>query len=160
MAFSIAALSFGAANAQDNSGFHIAGGARLALPIGTFGDIQGIGFGAELQGEYGFAEKVTGVISAGYTTFTSKTIGGFSTGSFGIIPVLAGVRFYPSTQFFLGAKAGVSIGTQTGAGSNFTYEPQVGYNAEKFQVSLGYNAISGNGATLGSIGASFLYKFN
>jgi hypothetical protein len=77
-----------------------------------------------------------------------------------MIPVLAGVRFYPSTQFFIGAKAGVSIGTASGAGSNFTYEPQVGFNAEKFQVSVGYNAISGSGATLGSIGASFLYKFN
>lgn len=166
LAFSIAALTVGAANAQDggNEGFHIAGGLRLALPIGDFKEVQGFGFGAELQGEYGFAEKVTGVISAGYTNFTGKdfTFGGQTVkgSSAGFIPVLAGVRFYPSTQFFLGAKAGLSFSTASGGGSAFTYEPQVGYNAEKFQVSLGYNAMSKNSVTLGSIGASFLYKFN
>lgn len=157
-------FALGAAKAQDNAGFHFAGGVRLAMPIGTFGDSQGFGFGAELQGEYGFAESVTGVISAGYTNFTAKdyTFAGMTIpgASFGVIPVMAGVRFYPSTQFFVGAKAGVAIGTATGSGANFSYEPQVGYNAEKFQVSVGYNAISGAGVTLGSIGLSALYKFN
>lgn len=166
LAFSIAAISFGSAKAQDAStGFHIAGGARLALPVGNFGDVAGFGFGAELQGEYNFSENVSGVVSAGYTNFTGKTvtypepIGEIKTGSAGFIPVLAGVRFYPSSNVFVGAKAGISFGTATGAGSAFTYEPQVGYNAEKFQLALGYNAMSNNG-TAGSIGLSALFKFN
>ncbi len=165
LALSIVAISFGSAQAQDGaSGFHFAGGVRLAMPIGDFKEFQGIGLGVELQGENHFSERVSGLISAGYTTFSGKdvTIGGtnFEGSSFGIIPLLVGVRVYPSQQFFVGAKAGVAIGTASGAGSNFNYEPQIGFNGEKIQISLGYNAISGDGATLGSIGASFLYKFN
>jgi hypothetical protein len=150
---------FVSAKAQDNTGFHFAGGARVALPIGAFSNTHSFGIGAELQGEYGFSENLTGVISAGYTSYMGKTVGGFKFASLGAIPVLAGVRFYPSTQFFVGAKAGVSF-VNNGGGTNFTYEPQVGFNAEKFQVSVGYNGISAGGGTLGSIGASFLYKFN
>jgi hypothetical protein len=166
LAFSIAAISFGSANAQDaGTGFHFAGGLRVALPIGDFADVSGFGIGAELQGENMFSETFSGLASVGYTNYSGKDyeVPGYGTvegSSMGMIPIMAGVRFYPSTSFFVGAKAGVSIGTASGAGSNFTYEPQIGLNGEKFQVSLGYNAISGSGATLSSIGLSALYKFN
>lgn len=164
LAFSIAAISFVSAKAQDNGGFHAAGGLKVALPIGDFSNGYSLGIGAELQGEYMFAENISGVATAGYTHFLGKTVSeagvDYKMDAAGFIPVLAGVRFYPSSQFFVGAKAGLSFGTQTGAGSSFTYEPQVGYNGEKFQVAAGYTAMSKNSVTLGSVGVSFLYKFN
>jgi hypothetical protein len=155
LAFSIAALSFGAANAQDggNEGFHIAGGLKGGFPTGTTGSSFNVG--VELQGEYGFAENISGVISAGYQHFLAKT--GFQ--SSGLIPVLAGIRFYPSTNVFISGKGGISFSTQTGGGSSFTYEPQVGYNAEKFQVYAYYQGYGQTGS-VGNIGAAFLYKFN
>lgn len=160
LAFSIAALSVVGAKAQDaNPGFNLAGGLKVALPVGDASNAYSFGFGAELQGEYMFAESVSGLISAGYTHFLGKDLGGgYKVDGTGFIPVLAGVRFYPSSNVFVGGKVGVSFGTASGAGSAFTYEPQIGLNGEKYQVALGYNAMSNNG-TFGSIGLTGLIKF-
>ena len=160
--FAIVAGSF-AANAQETSsasGFKFGGGLRFGLPIGDFGDAYGFALGAELQGEYMFSPNVSGTITTGYTRFMGKTISGFEIPSTGVIPVLAGIRVYPSSTFFIGARAGLSFSTEEDGGSDFTYEPQVGYNAQKFQFALGYNAISGDGSTAGHIGLTAIYKFN
>jgi hypothetical protein len=155
LAFSIIAASFSAAKAQDNGGFHLAGGVKVGIPAQT--STASFVIGGELQGEYGFAENITGVISAGYTHAIAKSE--FSKSSSGTIPVLAGVRFYPSSQFFITGKAGLSFSTATGGGSVFTFEPQVGYNAEKFQGYLSYTGY-GQPGSVGIIAATFLYKFN
>lgn len=158
--FAIVAASF-AANAQETkSGFTPGAGIRVGLPIGDFGDAFGVAFGVEAQGEYMFSPNVSGVGSVGYTRFGGKTVGGFEIPSTSVIPVLVGVRVYPSTSFFIGAKAGISFSTESGGGSDFTYEPHVGYNGNKFQVALGYNAISGDGSTAGHIGLTGIIKFN
>ena len=165
-AFAIVVASFAASAQEAGSGFKFGGGLRLAMPIGDFGDIQGFGFGAELQGEYMFSSNVAGTFTTGYTTFTGKDyeIPGFGTiegSSMGYIPLLAGVRVYPSTSFFIGAKAG--YGLLTGGGETegaFNYEPQIGYNGSKFQVALGYNGLSKNSSTLSHLGLSAIYKFN
>ncbi len=162
--FAIATVSF-AANAQETSGgFKFGGGVRVGLPIGDFGDVSGVGVGAELQGEHMFSSKVSGTLTTGYMHFTGKdyTIPGIGTvegSSFGYIPVLAGVRVYPSTSMFIGAKAGMSFFTSEGGGSAFTYEPQIGYNGQKFQLALGYQAQSDEG-TMGHIGLTGIFKFN
>jgi len=74
----------------------------------------------------------------------------------GLIPILAGAKFYPAPKFFVGAKAGLGILTGSGdSESAFDYQPQVGYSAEKFEVNLGYNALTKDGETLSNL--SMLY---
>jgi hypothetical protein len=162
----IAIFSVTAVNAQQSGGnFHFGGGLRLALPTGDLGDIQGFGIGAELQGELMFSDKFSGTITTGYTSFTGKDFTFMGTTvkgeSMGYIPILAGVRVYPSQNFFIGGKLGYGI--LTGGGSSegaFNYEPQIGFNAEKIQIALGYNALSKEGSTLSHLGLSAIYKFN
>lgn len=166
--FAIAVLSLGSANAQEAAagGFHFGGGLRLALPMGDMADFQGFGIGAELQGEYMFSDMVSGTITTGYTSFTGKDVdfgGGITAKSdaMGYIPILAGVRVYPSPTFFIGAKVGYGI--LTGGGSSdgaFNYEPQIGYNGTKIQVALGYNGLSKEGSTMSHIALTGIYKFN
>lgn len=161
-AIAIVTASF-AANAQNSGaseGFKVGAGLRVGLPVGEFGDVYGFALGAEVQGEYKFSPMVSGTITTGYTRFMGKTIGGFEIPSTGIIPILAGVRVYPSTQFFVGGRLGLSLSTEEGGGSDFTYEPQIGYNGQRFQLALGYNAISGDGSTAGHIGLTGIIKFN
>ena len=165
LAVAIVATSF-AASAQSKSTtpsttpVKFGGGVRVGLPVGDFGDAYSFALGAELQGEYMFSPQASATLTTGYTNFFGKTVGGYKVPSHGSIPILAGLRYYPSTEFFVGAKAGISFSTETGGGSDFTYEPQVGYNAEKFQVALGYQAISGDGSTAGHIGLTGIFKFN
>lgn len=150
--------------AQDQTtsttGFHFAAGVNLGLPIGDFGDISSFGIGVEAQPEYNVSDAFSIVGSAGYTSFFGKKIAGIKIDNVGLIPILAGVRYYVAPQFFIGAKAGIGILTGSGdSESAFDYQPQIGYNADKFQVNLGYNGLSKNGETLSNLSLSLLYKF-
>jgi hypothetical protein len=77
-----------------------------------------------------------------------------------IYSILAGVRVYPSANFFIGAQAG--YGLLTGGGDSegaFNYQPQIGYNAPKFQLALNYNGLSKDGETISHIGLTGIFKF-
>lgn len=113
------------AYAQPAEGFTFGAGVRLGLPIGDFGDFSSFGVGGELQGEFGFSDMVSGVVTTGYTSFFGKD--GYD--ATGLIPILVGARVYPSANFFIGGQIG--YGLITGGGESdggFNYQPQVGYN--------------------------------
>jgi hypothetical protein len=151
-------------NAQNESsgtsGFHFAAGINLALPTGDFNETHSFGIGVELQPEYNISSMFSIYGSAGYTNFFGKDFAGVKFDNVGIIPILAGARVYPAEQFFIGIKGGLGILTGSGdSESAFDYQPQIGYNADKFQVALGYNGLTKNGETLSNLGLTFLYKF-
>lgn len=142
-------------NAQ-SEGFKFGAGLKAVAPIGDFGKVSSFGIGVEGQGEYMFSSAVSGVGSIGYTHYFEKDDSGADGG---IVPILAGIRFYPATEFFVGAKAGVAISTSKGGGSAFNYLPHIGYNSETFQISLGYDAWTKNSFTSGAIAATGIIKF-
>lgn len=141
------------ANAQ---GFQFGVGPTIGLPIGDASDISSFAVGGELQGEYQFSEMVSGVASTGYTHFIGKDYGGFKI-NYGAVPILAGVRVYPSEQFFIGGQIGYGFFTGDGSGGGFAYRPQIGYNATSFQAVLSYNGISDDG-TISWIGLTGIFK--
>jgi hypothetical protein len=163
LVLSIVGASVLSVNAQDKAatGFHFGGGLRLGLPVGDFADGWSFGVGAELQGEYLFTEKVSATVTTGYTSFFGKDFGGEKLDPVGIIPIMAGVRVYPAASFFIGGKIGYGIQMYNGDSEGaMMYEPQIGYNGEKFQLALGYNGLSKDGNTLAHLGFSAIYKFN
>jgi len=163
-------LSFFGAKAQMAQGdFHFGAGLNVGLPLGDFKTTNSFGIGAHIQGEYNFTENITGVATTGYTAYFGKTLS-FDDGfggtesvkapTVGLIPILVGARFYPVEQFFVGAQAGLGILTGGGSStSGFDYYPQIGYNADDFQVILGYNGISTNGSTLSNLSLTGIFKF-
>ncbi len=152
------------AYAQPVEGFTAGAGIRVALPIGDFADSHSFGIGAELQGEYGFSDMVSGIATVGYTSFFGKEYEFLGVTveaeNVGYIPILVGARVYPSPTFFIGAQVG--YGLLTGGGESdgaFNYQPQIGYNGERFQVALNYNGLSKEGSTLSHIGLTGIFKF-
>ena len=144
--------------------FSFGAGVNLALPIGDFADTHSFGVGAEAQGEYQFSEMFSGVINTGYTHFFGKEITVLGTPveveSVGLIPIMAGVRVYPSTQFFIGARAGVGIFTgNDDSSSGFAYRPEIGASFGNVQVAGSYNGWSKDGGSLGHIGLTVIFKF-
>jgi len=144
-----AALTFGA-------------GVHVALPIGDFSNVSSFGFGAEGQAEYKFQPNISAIGTTGYSYFIGKDLGGTKI-STGIIPVLVGARYYPSTTVFVGAQVGVGFMHASADGysanaTGFYYKPQVGYDGGKFQLALSYNGISKDGTT-SWLGLSGIVKF-
>ena len=156
--------SISSIRAQAPHGFQFGAGIRAALPIGDFSDTHSFGIGGELQGEYGFSEFFSAVINTGYTSFFGKTImigpSSVKVDAVGLIPIIAGVRVYPSSKFFIGAQAGYSILTGNGTSEGaFNYQPQIGFNGDHIQVALNYNGLSKSGSTLSHIGLTGIFKF-
>jgi len=175
LALSIICASTLVSKAQMAAGdFKFGAGIHLGLPIGDFHNVSSFGIGGEVQGEYAFAENLTGVATSGYTYFIGKSFpdgtGGTYKVNYGHIPILVGARFYPSEQFFVGAQIGyghysasVSSSNGYGGGSSgsggFEYRPQVGYNADPIQLILSYDGTSVSGGTFSQIGLSAIYMF-
>ena len=149
---------------SDASGFHFGAGVHLGLPVGDWSDFWSFGIGVEVQGEYMFSEKFSGVINSGYSSFLGKTVdfggGSEKVDALGLIPILAGVRVYPSTKFFIGARAGIGILTGGGeSSSSLQYRPEIGYNGRPIQIALSFNGLSKDGETNSFIGLTAIYVF-
>jgi hypothetical protein len=142
------------------TGFHFAAGISVGLPTGDFNITHSVGIGIEAQPEYNLSKMVSLYGSAGYTNFFGKKIDeSFKVDNVGLIPVLVGAKVYVVPQFFVGTKLGLGILTGSGdSESAFDYQPQVGYNADKFQVNLGFNAFTKDGETLSNLSIGFVYK--
>ena len=154
-----------AANAQNSASKNVqfSGGLRIALPVGNFHYSHSLGIGAELQGEYKIQPNASLTGTTGFTNFIGKSESWdgykYKNAAVGYIPILVGARYYPSSSAFVGAKVGYGILTGGGSGGAFNFEPGVGYNADKYQVGLAYNALVNNG-TLGHLAVTAVYKFN
>src|SRR5688572_13397816 len=88
----VAAISI-SADAQDtrNKPFLFSLGLEGALPLGDFGKSHDFGFGGSLQGEYKADDELGLTLNAGYLTFSKEAN---TVNSFGIVPVLGGVKYY------------------------------------------------------------------
>lgn len=132
--------------AQDGpgAGFKIGAGANLAIPVNNASG-SSIGAGLDLLGQFGIAENVGITADAGYTVLFGKD--NFS--DLSIIPLRAGLRFYPSPAFYLGAKAGVGILKTKGADSRSATAYSFGagyYISPLVDVSAAYDGYSKNGS--------------
>jgi hypothetical protein len=151
------------ARAQDG-GFSFGAGLNLALPIGDFSETHSFGVGVEAQGEYMFSEMFGAVFNTGYTQFMGKEVVILGTtveyDGIGLIPVMAGVRVYPSSQFFIGARAGLGVFTgNDNSSTGFAYRPEVGATLGPVQIAASYNGWSKDGGSLAHIGLSIIYRF-
>jgi hypothetical protein len=139
-------------------------GADIALPMSSgFSDGWGIGIGGTAKGYYLFNDMVTFTATAGYMTFSGKELNGFKAGSWSMIPVVVGGRYYfgPAESKFrlYGAFemglifssytqatqtiGGFTFGGGSVSGSDFTYQPQIGFEASKFDVAARLLGVSG-----------------
>jgi hypothetical protein len=170
----VAGISLVSAKAQKFEGFKFGAGIEAALPLGDFKKSNSFGIGAQLQGEYALTDYLTGIATTGYTNYFGKTftqtysVGGTTysqsvkSSNVGHIPILVGVRFYPSESVFVGAQIGYGIFTGGGGASSpkgFEYRPQIGYSMENFQLALSYDGVSVTGGTLSHLGLTGIYIF-
>jgi hypothetical protein len=166
----IIALTVASVNAQDKvmssgSSIQFSIGVEPSLPIGDFNDIgYNFGIGGSLQGEYKAAPDFGITLNAGYLNYSGKTnvLGSEIKFNTGLVPVMAGFKYYFTPKVYGHGQLGVSIFTDSGSGTYFTYSPGVGfYLSNNIDLLLKYVGISGGkgGGNLNSIGARLAYNF-
>jgi len=84
---------------------------NIGFPSGSFADIATTGIGGSIIGEYAFNEKISSTLSVGYQNFTGEipviAVQGVMVDIFvNSIPVLAGIKYFFSKDFFGTLEAG------------------------------------------------------
>ncbi len=156
--FAIVAFSTFCAKAQDldnPKASRVSIAANIGLPT-TSG--LSLAYGADIQADFGVASSTFITVSGGYEGYSWKGGGG----SFGIIPLLAGAKFFfgEMNKVYGHAQLGYAISTTSGGGGAFAYAPSLGYYVSpNFDIGLKYLAYSKNGSTNGSVNLRFAYNF-
>lgn len=152
----IVAFSTLAANAQDSKPTTVSIAANIGIPTSVG---YSFAYGADLQADFSVASttKLTG--SVGYEGYSWKGGGGSS----GIVPILAGVKFFFGETGKMYGHAQLGYAAFTGKGSSggaFAYAPSIGYYVSpNLDLALKYLASSKNSYTLGSLNLRVAYNF-
>lgn len=111
-------------------------GPDAGLPIGDYKDFYDWSIGGSIQADYAILQrKLYVVVNAGYTDLFAKDIKGVSGTDLQLIPIKAGLRYYPFStvsKLYVQGLAGVNIlANKSDVGSDkstaFVYAPQIGY---------------------------------
>ena len=159
----VVAFTAFSAKAQDSKSTTLSIGLNAGIPTSS-PSVYSIGFGADLQADFAVAPTTKITASAGYENYTVKSK--YQTEgvkkSYGMIPLLAGAKFFfgEEAKLYGHAQLGYGFGTEKGSGGSFAYAPSIGYYfSPNFDASLKYLAFSKNSNTLGLIGVRLAYNF-
>jgi hypothetical protein len=135
-------------------------GGVLGIPVGNLSPYASLAYGGDLQVEFPVAPTFGVTVSGGYIGFSAKS--GYSI-SGGLIPVLAGGKYYFTPKFHGDGQLGVSFVTNSGGGGNssvFTYALGAGYMvSNNFDLAFKYQSATKNGADNSFIGLRIAYIF-
>lgn len=137
MALTVFTLSLAFINLQANAqtenplrmGVGINAGATLKDPSRAV-----LGVDARLQERLG--NGVSGILTTGYYHFLKNNKAG---DGFGIIPLKAGLKYFPAKNVYIAGEAGVGFSTEKNGQTSFVYSPSVGLAfAHGLDISLKY----------------------
>ncbi|HYG17486.1 MAG TPA: outer membrane beta-barrel protein [Ohtaekwangia sp.] len=147
VAFALVTLSATSSLAQGR--FSV--GPELALPMGDFGDVSGVGFGASVRYEGAINENLNWMGTVGFLTFSEKDDFGVKISQ---IPIQAGIKYY-FTESYSGFYAGAELGfhivkakvdvfgeSMSTSETEFGFAPQVGYHLANIDIALRYQIVS------------------
>ena len=153
----VAVLTFGFANAQE-SAFKL--GAHVGLPMGDIKDAYSLNAGVDLAYMFKVDDKFSVGPATGFSNYFGKEIFGFQVSDVSLIPIAGSAQFSFTDNFFVGADLGYGLLFADGENDGGVYyQPKLGYQTEKIEVSLGYKGVSIEGGAFSSIGLGFNYKF-
>jgi len=142
--------------AKDGGKFSI--GLDAGLPVGSASDYSNFAIGGDLKYALPVATNFDLSLSAGYSTYLSKTIDGYKPEDLKAIPVKVGGRYNFSGGFFAEGQVGAAF-IQDGGGTAFVYAPGIGYAwSNGLEAGVRYEGWSKNG-TVSQLGLRIAYSF-
>jgi len=100
--------AFSLTNAQQ---MYLGLGGKIALPMGTFGDVTSTGFGGGGKFEYKFKNQINLTGSIDYLSFSAKE--DFIGATWSVIPVMVGAKYYIDKSFYGGVEFGLNFNSVT-----------------------------------------------
>ena len=126
----------------------------VAVPVYNM-DYSTTGAGLEAKVFYGILNNLTAMASAGFTGLPGKG----SYPSTAIIPIRAGLRYFPLSRLYFSATAGLGIYTILKTSANHvSYELGGGFSIKpRFDVGLQYEGFSNKHSSFGYVACKFTY---
>lgn len=129
-------------------------GLNLGIPAHNLSG-SSIAAGADIMAHYSASKQVAITGDVGYTALFAKN-GGKTTN---IIPLRAGLRFYPSNNFFVAGKIGAGFLSGNGSVTTTAYSFGAGYKMDsQLEIGASYDGYSKNG-TIGLVNIRLGYFF-
>jgi hypothetical protein len=128
----MASFSFG------QSGIKVGVGGVVGLPMGTFGDLVGMGFGAAVVGEYKVADNIIGTFTTGYLMFSAKE-DVWPYPDYSIIPLMVGGKYFFAENMYGTVQVGLNMVSYTIPAVDlglFTF-PEISESGTEFGYALG-----------------------
>ncbi|GGH20413.1 hypothetical protein [Mucilaginibacter phyllosphaerae] len=145
--------------AQSRNQGHFSIGFEAGLPVGDAADFYSAVLGGSLKYDLPIAKSTYFNVSAGYNSFIIKDKFKPVFGSYGAVPLKAGIKYFADQRFFVEGQLGAAFSTESGGGTAFVYAPGVGYAFDGgFEAGLRYEAWSNNG-TVGQLGLRLAVNF-
>lgn len=153
------------------SGIRLSVGPDAGIPLGNFGDHYNWNIGGSVQADFPIVkDQLFVTVNAGYNNFFAKDD---NAKDLGLIPVKAGLKYFPVSNFYVQGEAGASFITnkdKIGADKSaaFVYAPQVGYLIKLGQGNYldagvrfeGNTKFTDNGSSNNFLGLRVAYAFN
>ena len=139
-------------SAQTFKSFQFSVGPELGIPTGNFNIVYTAAIGATAQADYMVTSDAAITANTGIIEFLGKKITGTNLKyqSVGLIPLLAGVKYYFIPKLYGSAQLGATFSVQSNGKTTFTYAPGIGYKVnDKIDALLKYTGYSGNGGAIG-----------
>ena len=159
---------------KGKSAFKLSVGPELALPVGNFSDRYNWAIGGSVQGELPILkDELFVTLNAGYLNyFKNDDFGGTNKSDLQLIPVKAGLKYFPISNFYVQGEAGAAfLANKSDVGATkssvFVYAPQIGYQFNLGSASAidagvrfeGNSKFTNNGNTNNSFGLRVAYLF-
>jgi len=151
------------------SGIKVGVGGVVGLPMGTFGDVVGMGFGAAVVGEYKVADNIIGTFTTGYLMFSGKED---IYPDYSIIPLMLGAKYYFAPNMYGTVQLGMNMVSYTipaidfgffttpettESGTEFGYAVGAGYEMGDIDLLVKYGSFMTDAT---SLSLTAVYKFS
>ncbi|HEK21075.1 MULTISPECIES: hypothetical protein [unclassified Mucilaginibacter] len=125
------------------SGIRYSIGVETGVPVSNFKDSHKWNLGGSVQADIPVASQLFATVNAGFNNFFGKTIAGVKAPNVQLLPVKAGLKFFPVANFYIQGEAGAAFllnkaDTYNDKSTAFVWAPQIGV---QFPVSASGNFI-------------------
>ena len=115
-----------------NSGVRFSVGVDAGIPTGNLSNAYNWNIGGSAQVDIPLVSQLDLTVNAGYNSIQGKTVNGVSATNIQLLPVKAGLKFFPVNHFYVQGEAGAAFSLNKSDlgftnSAAFIYAPQVGY---------------------------------